>query len=275
MVRIGSQMDSEQPFLLTLLSVEPDWIRAADAAGVQRIGVDIERYGKGARQRNVADARISLHELTDLAVVRAHVRQASLFARLNPLHPGTEAEVETALRLGARTLMLPFFRSADEPAAFLQIVSGRAEVILLVETGSALARLHEVLALPGITEIMLGLNDLHLDLGLESQMEMAGSDLLEWAGQQVTSAGLRFGFGGIALPHTPGLPVDPDLLLARYAQVGARSAWISRSLLRSLSTPDDLVPAIRHIEERLDYWFSQPPDMLRKALVDFRAARNQ
>jgi hypothetical protein len=89
-------------FLLTLLSRDPTLVEHADRAGVDRIGIDIERLGKHARQADTADARISDHELDDLAGVASVVRRAEVFVRLNRWHDGTPAEVDRRLRRPGR-----------------------------------------------------------------------------------------------------------------------------------------------------------------------------
>src|SRR3712207_8759262 len=50
---------------------------------------------------------------SDLSIARS-----DLFVRLNPPNPQTQAEIETALDLGAKVLMLPFFRADHEVNAF-------------------------------------------------------------------------------------------------------------------------------------------------------------
>jgi hypothetical protein len=249
-------------FTLTLISREPAWIEAADAARVQRIGIDIERLGKAARQGHVPDARISNHTLDDLRTVASRVRHAAVFARLNRLHEGTKHEVDAAIALGAQSLMLPGFRTANEVARFVDLVAGRAEVLLLLETSTAVARLHDVLRVRGVAEIMVGLNDLHLELQLASPLEVAASDLLRWIADQVRGAGIRFGFGGVAQPQCNDLPVPSDLVLSRFAQVGGRSAWISRSFFRNGLTPSDFGAALAALRSRLAFWFAQAaPDL--------------
>src|SRR5688572_4273904 len=93
-------------FTLTLLTDDPVLAVEADRAGVQRIGVDLETLGKAAHQRG-HDTRLSSHTWNDLAVLGAVVHRAKLFVRINPIHHGTEQEVELALALRADVLMLP------------------------------------------------------------------------------------------------------------------------------------------------------------------------
>jgi hypothetical protein len=252
-------------FRLTLLCRDLDLVRAADEAGVQVIGLDLERLGKDQRQRHVPDARVSPYDFEDLRAVCAAVRRATPFVRLNPLHAGSGAEIERALACGARAVMLPYFRAADEAAAFVRLVAGRARVSLLVETGAALVRLHHILAVEGVDEIMVGLNDLHLDLGLASPFEVLASDLFAAAAAQVRRAGLRFGFGGVTCPDDPDLPVAPDLLLAQYARLQAGAAWIARSFFRGGVGPADVAPRLAALRARLAWWYAQPAAVLDQA----------
>jgi hypothetical protein len=252
-------------FRLTLLARDLAIVRAADEAGVQVIGLDLEQLGKTARQGHVADARVSDHDFDDLRVVTGAIRRATPFVRLNPLHAGTSAEIERALACGARAVMLPYFRAPDEAAAFVRLVAGRARVSLLVETGAALARLHRILAIEGVDEIMIGLNDLHLDLGLDSPFEILGSELFAAAAAQVRRAGLRFGFGGVTCPDDADLPVPPDLVLAQYARLGASAAWIARSFLRGGAGAATVAPRLAALRTRLAWWFAQPPAVLDEA----------
>ena len=90
----------DPPFQLTLVTNEASWADAAEIAGADQIGIDVERIGKAHRQRNVQDARISNHELSDLALLKGYVRKARLFVRLNPPHTHTKGELEAALALG-------------------------------------------------------------------------------------------------------------------------------------------------------------------------------
>jgi hypothetical protein len=257
-------------FLLTLLSRDPAVIRAADLAGVDRIGIDIERLGKRERQGHIANARISDHELADLQAVTANVRRAEIFIRINPFHTGTADEVERALALGGRVLMLPYFTTAYEAAAFVDAVAGRATVMLLLETAAAAARLHEILAVAGVSEIMVGLNDLHQTLGLANHFEILTSDLMVAIARQVRDAGLRFGFGGVGRPGDISLPIPADLVLAQYPRLGGSSAWIARSFFKPGDAPEDLAVEIARLRAALDYWFEQPNSVLAEQYAELR-----
>ncbi len=259
-------------FRLTLLTRDAVWAGAADDAGVDRIGVDIERLGKMDRQRAMPGSRISDHELKDLQGIAAVVRRGKLFARLNRPHAGTRGEVEEALACGARALMLPGFRSAGEVEEFVAAVAGRAEVLLLIETREALERAAEIAAIPGVDEVMAGLNDLSIDLDLPGPMAALASEELDGLAAAARGAGRPFGCGGVTHPRDTGLPVPPDLVLARMAVLGAEAGWVARSFFNAGTTPGNFAARIAGVRSRIAWWRGaerEVRDAAAAALVEF------
>ena len=265
-------------FVLTAITNDPGLAARADAAGVDRVGIDIERLNKSARQGHLADARLSDHRLADLADLAPVLRRAALFARLNPLHDGSGDEVATALAGGAGVLMLPFFTTAGEVEGLVRLADGRARIVLLLETAAALVRLHDILAVAGIDEVMVGLNDLHLYIGIANPFELVASDLMTLVSDQVRGRGLGFGFGGVARAGDDTLPVPADLVLAQHARLRSSAAWLSRSFFAALPETSDLGSEIERLRGRLAYWFAQPEaalehqrDRLRVLLAELAA----
>lgn len=244
-------------FILTALSTDPAMIRAADAAGVDRIGIDIERLGKAKRQGHIPGARISEQRLEELGTVTANVRCAEVFIRVNPIHAGSPEEIERALALGARAVMLPQFTTAREVEIFVSLLQGRAAAVLLLETTAGIVRLREIVEVGGISEIMVGLNDLHLALGMSSHFAVVSADVIRRISETVLGAGLRFGFGGVARVDDMSLPVSPDLVIAQYPRLGATAAWLSRSFFCGIH-PVDLGPAVSALRRRMAFWAGQP-----------------
>jgi 2-keto-3-deoxy-L-rhamnonate aldolase RhmA len=263
-------------FLLTALTRDPAVIRAADQAGVDRIGIDIERLDKHLRQDRGSGARFSDHDMEDLEIVAANVTHAELFVRINSLHAGSPAEIGRALELGAQAIMLPYFTAPWQARRFVEMVGGRAKPVLLVETAAAAARIGEIVALPGVAEIMVGLNDLHRSMGLSGPFEALTSELMGAVAAAVRDAGLRFGFGGVGRAGDETLPVAPDLVYAQYPLLNATTAWLARSFYRGIE-PGQIPEAVRQLRERLAYWFAQPREVLERqcaALTDkLRIAR--
>jgi hypothetical protein len=255
-------------FTLTALTDDPALAARCDAAGVDRIGIDIERLHKAARQTHLPGSRISSHTLEALPALASAVRQAALFARLNPMHEHTAQEVGQAIAHGARVLMLPYFKEAREAERFVRLIDGRAHPVLLLETAAALVRLHEVLAVDGIGELMIGLNDLHLSMGLASPFELMASDVLEDVSARVRARGWRFGLGGLGRPGSDQLPVPADLVIAQHARLGSNAAWLARSFFSGLAPDAPLATEVTQLRTQLADWASRPP-------TAWRAARDQ
>jgi hypothetical protein len=260
-------------FRLTLITNDPVLAAEADAAGVDRVGVDLERLGKAERQAE-EDTRLSEHRLDDLAAVARSLARADLFVRLNPLNPGTSLEMETALQSGAKVLMLPFFRTANEVDRFVRLADGRAHIVILLETAPAVLRIREVLAVSGIGEVMLGLNDLRLQFGVRSHFEVLASPLIDMLAGEVRRVGLPLAVGGVARVDDPCLPISSDLVYAQFPRLGATGAWLARSFFRGVPARWEFRLAVREVRRRLSHWASASPAELERAREDLaRQAR--
>jgi hypothetical protein len=253
-------------FRLTLLTADPAWAAAAEAAGVQRIGVDLERLGKAERQAGY-NTRLSEHRWDDLSAVARTLRRANAFARLNPLHDGSATEVETALACGARVLMLPFFKTAIEVERFVGLVRGRAEVMALVETAPALLRIREIIAVPGVDEIMLGLNDLRLQFGTANHFEVLVSPVIDGVCDVLRTDGRPFSIGGVARSGDAAMPVPSELVYAQYPRLGATGGWVARSFLTGLAV-GDLAGALSVLRRKLSDWAMKDAGALEAARGD-------
>jgi hypothetical protein len=246
------------------VTADPILAAEADRGGVDYIGIDLDVIGKASRQSG-EDSRLSDHKAEDLATIGPAVTRARLFARLNQLSAQTPVEIETVLRLGAKVIMLPFFRTAKEVAEFVRLVGGRAQTSILLETASAAVRIREIVGVPGVQEVMFGLNDLRRELRVGNHFEVLASPLLDALALEVRHAGLALAVGGVAHPADSRLPIAPDLVLAQYPRLGATGAWLSRSLVGSLTSEGELSQAIRSIRARLTDWGLASPESLEAA----------
>lgn len=253
-------MSYGEAFVLTLFTRDAAVAIAADRAGVDRIGVDLERLHKDERQGGLA-TWISDHAETDLATLAGLVSPARLFARCNPIHPGSADEIERLLALGARTLMLPFFRSVDEVARFVDLVGGRAHPVPLLETAEAAALAGAICRIPGLSEIHVGLNDLRLSLGWPTHFHVLVSGLLEALADTILGAGLALAVGGVGRAGDRLLPIPSDLVLAQYPRLGAGGALVSRAFFAG-SAPPDLARDIPALRQRLDDYAAASPTWL-------------
>jgi HpcH/HpaI aldolase/citrate lyase family len=241
-------------FQFTLMTDDPELAGAADHAGVERVGLDLERLGKYERQGALPQLRISDHRIEQLAAVRARLKQARAFVRLNALHPESPEEIELALAAGAEVLMLPYFRTAAEVETFVGLVRGRALVSLLLETAAAADDVAAITRVKGVGEIIVGLNDLYLDLAFSNQFTLLASPVLERVASHVRAAGLPFGFGGLADPANDGLPVPASLVCAQYPRLGATRAFVARRFTAAGLEPRGLKEGILRCRDAIARW---------------------
>ena len=218
--------------MLELIQItnDPAFAQRCDAVDGLRLCVDLERLGKAERQAG-RDTFISMHRMEDVARIRAVTRRSRLMVRVNPLNEATPGEVDAVLAQGADCLMLPMFDGPEQLRAFAQIVAGRAPIVPLLETASALRTVESWAGTPGLEEIYVGLNDLQLSLGLRFMFEPLADGSVERVARVARSHGLRFGFGGIARLDEGLLPGRD--VLAEHLRLGSQSVILSRTFHRS------------------------------------------
>jgi hypothetical protein len=238
--------------MLELIQItnDPAFARRCDALGGFRLFVDLERLGKAERQAG-RNTFISAHELEDVGRIKRVLAHSPLMVRVNPLNPGTAGEVEAVLAAGADMLMLPMFTRASELREFCALVGGRAPIVPLLETAAALDCLDEWIATPGLAEVYVGLNDLHLSLGHRFMFEPLALGMVERVAAAARSNGLRFGFGGIARLGEGLLPGRD--VLAEHLRLRSGSVILSRTFHRSedKGTFEDEVARLRDAEREL------------------------
>lgn len=214
--------------MLELIQItnDPAFARRCDELGGFRLFVDLERQGKAERQAG-RNTFISSHGMEDVGRIKQVLRRSPLMVRLNPLHGETRGEVEAALAQGADQLMLPMFTQAGELRDFCALVAGRVPVVALLETGGALDCLQDWIATPGLAEVYVGLNDLHLSLGHRFMFQPLALGLVDRVAAAARRHGRRFGFGGIARLDEGALPGRD--VLAEHLRLGSAAVILSRT----------------------------------------------
>jgi hypothetical protein len=134
------------------------------------------------------------------------------------------------LEQGADLLMLPMFTGGEQLRAFSVLVAGRAPIVPLMETAAALESVSAWAGTPGVEEIFVGLNDLHVSLGCRFMFEPLADGSVERVAQVAQAHGLRFGFGGIARLDEGLLPGRD--VLAEHLRLGSGSVILSRTFHR-------------------------------------------
>ncbi|MBQ9973411.1 MAG: aldolase [Oscillospiraceae bacterium] len=226
---------------LMYITNRPDVASIVQEAGVDRIFVDMEYIGKADRQGGM-DTVQSHHTVEDIRRVKAVCDRSQVMVRVNPIHapggqyPGSEAEINAAIEAGADVLMLPYFKTAAEVETFLRLVDGRAVTLPLVETPEAVEVVDDILALPGLDEIFVGLNDLSLGYGKKFMFELLTDGTVERLSLKFRQKGIPFGFGGIAALGKGMLPAE--YVIREHYRLGSTCVILSRSFCNTSQMTD-------------------------------------
>ena len=207
-----------------LITNDPSIAADAQFAGVTRIMVDLESQGKKERQAS-RNTFISSHSWEDVGKIRAVLSTSQLIVRINPWSEGSPADIDRALAAGADIIMLPMITQMSQVERFVSYIAGRALVLPLVETSYSMAHIRDIAENPAIDELYIGLNDLHLSLGLDFLFEPLGNGLIEWMASHIQSCHKSFGFGGIATldgGELPGMSI-----LAEHVRLGSSGVILS------------------------------------------------
>lgn len=245
------------------ITKNPEVARIAEDAGVDWIFVDMEFIGKDSRQGGL-DTVQNHHTVKDIENIKAAVKKAKVLVRVNPIHdalpyyPSSKDEIDASIKAGADILMLPFFKTVEEVRQFINYVGGRAKTLLLMETVEAANLVDEILEVPGIDMIHLGLNDMHLELGMKFMFELLANGTVEKLGNKIKAKGIPFGFGGIAALDGGAMP--GEMVLKEHYRLGSTMVIVSRSfcntdivtdLSRVRTIFNDGIGAIRDLERKL------------------------
>ena len=263
---------------------KPVVARIAESVGVDWIFVDMEFIGKDSRQGGL-DTVQNHHTVEDVKNIRNAIEKAKLLVRVNPIHealpnyPSSKDEIDATIVAGADILMLPFFKTVEEVKTFIKLVDGRAKTLLLVETVEAANLIDEILEVPGIDMIHLGLNDMHLELGMKFMFQLLADGTVEKLGNKIKAKGIPFGFGGIATLDGGALP--GSMVLKEHVRLGSSMVIVSRSFCNTdvITDLDEVnkifhtgIKAIRDLEAEVQ---NKPKEYFEKNHEDVVKAVNQ
>lgn len=235
---------------LMYITNKPAVARIAENAGVDWIFLDMEVIGKAFRQSGLNTVQNN-HTVDDIKRIRKAIKKSKLLVRVNPIHdalenyPSSKDEIDATIEAGADILMLPYFKTVEEAKTFIHLVNGRAKTLLLLETVEAASLIDEILEVPGIDMIHLGLNDLHLELGMKFMFELLANGTVERLGYKIKAKGIPFGFGGIATLDGGALP--GSMVLKEHVRLGSSMVIVSRSFCNT-----DIVTDLNEVQRIFD-----------------------
>ena len=278
---------------LMYITNNPDVARIAQDAGVERIMVDMEYIGKDERQKKFGTPQ-NRHSFSDVRRIREVVDSAQLVVRCNPIHRGVEGypdscmETERIINLGADVIMLPYFKNPEEVREHISYVKGRAKVYLLVETSQAVENLDEILEIPGIDEIHIGLNDLGICYRKKFLFEVLADGTVDKICDKIRQKGIPYGIGGIGAPGKPFCVsehmVPAETLIREQYRLKSSSVILSRAFCNTAKTQklDDIraifengIKNIRNVEQAcieggVDYAANR--DQLQRMVADIASS---
>ncbi len=210
------------PFELLLFSTDTDFVQQAATVGVDGFIVDWEYRGKQRRQAG-ADTQINHDTPADLRRVRT-ATQRRVICRINGWSSTTVREVEQAIAAGADEILLPMVRGAAEVEHVLELIRGRCDLGILVETLPAIRQISSFGRLP-LSRVYVGLNDLAIARGTRQIFMPLVDGTLEHIRRHISTP---FGFGGVTLPER-GVPIPCRLLMGELARLHCSFTFLRRS----------------------------------------------
>ncbi len=214
------------PLKLMFITNRPDVALVAQKYGVDRVWVDLETRGKELRQKGLNSVK-SQHTVGDIRTIKPLLTTSEMLVRVNSWYEGSPAEIDAVINAGADIIMLPYWKTIDEVAAFAKAVGNRCKTTLLLETKEAVDCIDDVIKMGGFDEIHIGLNDLHLSYGMNFMFELLADGTVEKLCNKFKVASIPYGFGGIAKLGCGMLPAEKVIM--EHYWLGSSRAILSRS----------------------------------------------
>ncbi len=212
---------------LMYLTNDPKIAKTAQDVSVDRIFLDLETRGKAERQANM-DTVISHNSIDDVKKLSAVLDRTELLVRVNSFYDGSREEINRVIDDGADIVMLPYFKTADEVRAFINCVGKRARTCLLVETPEAVEHIDEIIAVPGIDEVHIGLNDLHLGYKMDFMFQLVADGTVEKLCRKFREKGIFYGFGGVGRVHSKVM-LPAEYIIGEHYRLGSGMVILSRA----------------------------------------------
>lgn len=216
---------------LMYITNNPEVALIAEKNGVDRIWVDLESEGKEERQKGQNSVK-SNHTIKDIEAIAPLLTTSEMLVRINPWSERSVKEVNRVIRAGAELIMLPMWKTTEEVERFVRCINGRCKTILLLETKEAVECLDDVLKIPGIDEIHIGLNDLHLSYQLTFMFEPLINGIIENIVKKIKNTDIPYGFGGIARIGEGDIPAE--MIILEHYRLGSTRAILSRSFCSNM-----------------------------------------
>jgi hypothetical protein len=221
-----------RPLQLLLFTTDPSFAAEADAAGVDGFLVDWENRWKQVRQDGYG-MEVNFDTPADVRALRA-VSTRPVAVRVDRYRRVVDRHVEEALDCGAGLLMLPMAETPADVERFVDVVAGRAETIIQIETQSLVERCAELRSI-GWDWAYIGLNDLMVSRRgrwyWEPFMDGTLDRIVEVLGGRGVGVGAVTIIGG-------GAPMPFTHLFREMARLGCGLTFLRRAFKREMTGRD-------------------------------------
>ena len=211
--------------------------RHFEKCGIDDIMVDLEIIGKQERQKG-KNTVISAHTIEDVDKIKSCLTRSKCLVRINPIHDGTENEIKNVLCSKPDIIMLPMFKTIEEVQRFIDLVGDRAHKYLLLETPQAMVRIDDILDIPGINAVHIGLNDLSIGMGLDFLYEPLIGGIVEYLASKLRNRNIKFGFGGVSRIE------KSQLILSEHFRLGSNMVIVNRDFRKYKDSYDEIVKEV-------------------------------
>ena len=147
--------------------------------------------------------------------------------------------------------------------------------LCLLETPDAVENLDEALMVPGIDQMHIGLNDLHLGYHKRFMFELLADGTVERLCRRIGEAGIPYGFGGVGRPGSGMLRAEA--ILGEHVRLKSRFVILSRSFCNTAAISDRAqieeafqngVQDIRSVERACLSWTDEQFERNRQSVVE-------
>ena len=222
---------------LLYITNSPEVAKIAEAAGVDRVFIDLETLGKHERQFG-RDTVKSAHDIADIAKVKAVLKTAEILVRVNPINKASKEEIDAVVAAGADLIMLPMITTLEQVATFVGLVDNRCQMIMLIETAESVDFLEKIIKMAPEAEYFIGLNDLHLAYGQAFMFEPLADGTVARIIDVLRLGGItEYGFGGVARVGEEAI-LSAEKIITEHYRLNSKMVILSRSFCNALDIKD-------------------------------------
>lgn len=221
-----------------IISNEPLVWEFCNLVDLDFLMIDLETLGKADRQFSKS-TWISSHSMNDIVQAKAKLKSTRIIVRINPIHQGSEDEINQVIENGADLIMLPYFQTIDEVTTCYEIINRRVGLVLLFETIESLSYTNQIFERFEIEFAHVGLNDLSLDLKYPFLFQVLSTPLVEFFFQQANKNAIPAGVGGIG--YNDLSTISPRLIYSEHRRLNSNYVILSRDFLKGLTMNEEVV----------------------------------